>query len=271
MSGIATAIGAGVAAVGSVASAAISGSAASSAAKDQENAALSAQQIQENQYQQIQANEQPFMQAGTNATNLLQQYLGTAANNGSAGAGNYGSLLQPFTASDMAQYSPAYNFDRQQGMQGTLNGMSSSAGGESGATQSALIGFNNANALNAFSTADQLYMQQQGNTYNRLLGLSQTGQAAASQQAQSGTTLAGNAGNAAISAGNAAASGTIGTANAISNGINGVGGAATQAAYLQALGVGGAQSDSAYGLNDLSSINNNAFGQINSLIPGEDG
>ena len=74
------------------------------------------------------------MQAGYGAQSQLNYLLdvGTpgAAGGGSSTtpatatsstAGGFGSLLQPFTAQYMQQYSPAYQFQLQQGQQGVLN------------------------------------------------------------------------------------------------------------------------------------------------------
>lgn len=185
---------------------------ASSAASDQEQAANNNLAFQQQELAQITQQEAPFLQAGQGAQGSLNQLLGIGADNGSGG---YGSLLQPFTASDMAQYSPQYNFVAQQGRQGVLNGDSSGAGALSGAAQKDLINYNQNAANTAYNSAFQNYQTQQGNIYSRLAGVSQLGQNAASNTGAQGTQLAGNEGSAATNYGNAAAAGITGVTQAL--------------------------------------------------------
>lgn len=206
-------------AVGSVAGGLISGSAAKSAAQTQANAANNAQQISEQEFNTITGQEQPFMQAGYGALSSLNQGLGIGAPNSSAGGPAYGSLTAPFTAQNFQQLSPAYQFQQQQGMQGVLNGDSSSQGALSGATSKDLIGYNQNLANTSFSNAFNMYQTQNQNVYNRLSGIAQLGQNAASNTGQQGTALAGQAAQSATNVGTAQAAGTIGQANAASGAL----------------------------------------------------
>lgn len=114
---------------------------------------------------------------------------------GAAGTGlGYGSLLAPFNASMMQQYSPAYQFQKQQGLQGVLNSDATSVGALSGAASKDLIDFNQGLANTAFANAFGQYQTQQGNIYQRLAGLTQLGQAAAANTGQQGTALTGQIG-----------------------------------------------------------------------------
>jgi len=135
-------------------------------------------------------------------------------------AGGYGSLNAPFTADMMKQYSPAYQFQLQQGGQGVLNTDSANVGAESGAAFKDLMGYNQNLANTSFNNAFNQYQTQQGNTYNRLMGTATLGQNAASNLGAQGTQLAGNAASLAASQGAALAGGTIGSANAISGAAN---------------------------------------------------
>ena len=209
-------------AIGGVAAA---GASAYSANK-QAGAAQNAQNISQNQYQNTVNLENPYNQSGVAAQNQLNYLLGdggttTGANTSQGGAG---SLLSPFTADMMSQYSPAYNFDRQQGQQGVINGAASSQGALSGSALLGLNQYNQANSLNAFSTAAGLYNTQQQNIYQRLAGVANQGQAAASGTATAGTALAGQAAQSATN---------VGTAYA--NGANGIGTAASNAGTLGAI------------------------------------
>lgn len=157
----------------------------------------------------------------------------------STSAGGFGSLLQPFNVNDWQQLSPAYNFQRQQGMQGTLNMDATGAGALSGAAQKDLMSFNQNLANTSFNNAFNMYQTQQGNIYDRLAGIAQLGQAAATNTGQQGTALAGQAAQSATNIGTALAGGQVGAANAYSGAIGNLG----ALAYLNA-GQGGAQQSS---------------------------
>lgn len=139
----------------------------------------------------------------------------------SSTGGGFGSLLQPFTADTMRQYSPAYGFQLQQGAQAVLNGDSSGAGAESGAATKDLINYNQSAANEAFNNAFNQYQVQQGNIYQRLAGMTQLGQAAAANTGQQGSALAANIGQSVASAGAAQAAGQVGAANAWSGALTG--------------------------------------------------
>lgn len=132
----------------------------------------------------------------------------------------YGSLLSPFTADMMKQYSPAYQFQLQQGQQGVLNAETGSMGALSGAASKDLINYNQNLANTAFSNAFNQYQTQQGNIYQRLAGVAQLGQASAANTGQQGTALAGQAAQSATNVGTALAGGQVGVANAISGGLS---------------------------------------------------
>ena len=122
MSFIAAAIIGGGALVGGV----INMEGAKSAANRQADAAQNAQNIQMQEFNQIKGMENPYLQSGYSALGQLNylQGIGTPGKYqtaSSAPEGGFGSLNQPFTAQYMKQYSPAYQFQLQQGQQGVLN------------------------------------------------------------------------------------------------------------------------------------------------------
>lgn len=170
-------------AVAGIAGAAISSSGAQSAADTQAKAAANAQAISQNEFNTITQQEQPWMSAGQGAQGELNQRLGVGADQGT---GNYGSLLTPFTADYMKQYSPAYQFQMQQGQQGVLNQDANQQGALSGSALKDLMSFNQNYAGTAYNNAFNQYQTQQGNIYQRLAGVSQLGQAAASNTGQQG-------------------------------------------------------------------------------------
>lgn len=227
--------------VAGLAGAAMSAGAASHAADQQAAAAQNAQNISEKQFETITGQETPFMQSGVQGLGQLNYLLGigtpgteaatnwkngfpvgTAPTAASSTAGGYGSLLTPFSADMMKQYSPAYQFQLQQGQQGVLNQDASGQGALSGAALKDLISYNQNYANTAFGNAFNQYQTQQGNIYQRLAGLAQLGQAAAANTGQQGTALAGQAAQSAQNIGTAQAAGTVGAANAWSGALNNI-------------------------------------------------
>jgi hypothetical protein len=231
--------------VASLVSGAMSANAAGKAADEQAAAAQHAQDISQNEFNTITAQESPFMQSGYGGLSQLNYLLGigtpgsagsfgsspnpwtgsmgsagTPATASSSPAGSYGSLLQPFTADMMKQYSPAYQFQLQQGQQGVLNGDTAGQGALSGAALKDLISFNQDYANTAYNNEFNQYQTQQGNIYSRLSNLANLGQNAASNTGQQGTQLAGQAAQSATNIGTALAGGTVGAANAWSGALN---------------------------------------------------
>lgn len=224
--------------VAGLAGAAISADAAGSAANQQAAAAQRAQDISQNEFNTITQQESPFMQTGYGSLGQLNYLLGIGQPGTQAGvgsqfgaqgqaptassspAGAYGSLLSPFTADTFKQYSPAYQFQLQQGGQGVLNQDAASQGALSGAALKDLIGYNQGMAGTAFNNAFNQYQTQQGNIYSRLSNLANLGQNAASNTGQQGTALAGQAAQSAQNIGTAQAAGTVGAANAWSGALS---------------------------------------------------
>lgn len=202
-----------------IAAAAVVGAAGSIySSNKQADAAENAQNISQNQYQNTVNLENPYNQAGYNATNELQYLEGLGpqknANGQPAGTGTYGSLNQQFNADNFKQLSPAYAFQLQQGQQGVLNADAANEGALSGAAQKDLQGYSQNFANTSFNNAFNQYQTQQGNIYTRLANIANLGQSAASGTAQQGTALAGQAAQSAQNVGNAYANGANGVTNA---------------------------------------------------------
>jgi hypothetical protein len=195
-----------------------------SAANTQADAANNATAQQEAIYQQTVANEQPYMNAGNTALSTLTGKMG-ALNTAMP-------VMSPINNTNWQQYmSPAYNFQLQQGTQALQNSQAAQDGALSGAALKGLINYNQNFAQTGFNNAASLYMSennqqfnqyqaQNQNIYNRLSGLAQLGQNAASSTGMTGAGMAGGIANTITGAGNAQAAGTIGTANAVGGGIN---------------------------------------------------
>lgn len=201
---------------------------------EQANAAQNAQQISQNEFNTITGQESPYMQSGYGSLSQLDYLMGvgTPGSRGSQGQndvggtpgtassspfGGYGSLLTPFSAKNMQQYSPAYKFQMQQGQQGVLNQDAASQGAMSGASLKDLISFNQNYANTAFNNAFNQYQTQQGNTFQKLSGIAQLGQSAAANTGQQGTALAGQASQSATNVGTAIGGGIASAGNSIGN------------------------------------------------------
>lgn len=192
---------------GAVVGGIMQGDAASSAADTQANAANRATDSQEKMFQQMVKNQQPYMDAGTSALATLN--------------GQLGSLNAPINNTNWQQYmDPGYQFQLQQGAQAINNLNASQNGALSGAAQKSLINYNQQMANTAYNNAFNQYQTQNQNIYNRLAGLAQLGQNAASNTGMAGAGMASGIANTITGAGNAQAAGIMGSANAISGGLN---------------------------------------------------
>lgn len=203
-------------------------SSAQKAAQQQAQAEEQATALQAKEFNTITTQESPFMQGGYSSLGQLNYLMGqgTPGQGGlptSSSAGGYGSLNAPFTADMMKQYSPAYQFQLQQGQAGVLNGDSSSVGALSGAALKDLTGYNQNLANTSFNNAFNQYQTQQQNVYGRLSGIAQLGQNAAANTGMQGTALTGQMSNSLSNIGTAQAGGTVGAANAITGGVNNLG------------------------------------------------
>ena len=205
------------------------------AANKQAGAQRQAAQTQADMFNTIQGQEQPYMDQGNKAVGQLGDLLGTSGNTGASG---YGSLNAPFTSQDyLNNKDPGYDFQLKTGAQALRNSDTPGVGSLSGAALKNLMGFNQGMAATGYQNAFNRYQTQQGNTYQRLLGLSSLGQNAASNTGSQGTTLAGNQGAAQAAAGASSASGTLGATSALSGSTNTLAGLA----YLN-----GSQNSTAY-------------------------
>lgn len=276
--GLATAgtIGAGVSAVGGIASSLIGANAASSAAQTQEQGTQAAIAEQQREFNVEQQNAAPYLQAGQGS--LAQLTAGTAPG---------GSLVAPFgeTYTTPAPFSygaftaptgvtetndPGYQFRLQQGEQALERGAAASGGAFSGGTlkalqrygqdyasneysnvyNRALQGYNTnfTNAYNAYNLNTQTGLQgyqtrfntyntNQTNAYNRLASLAGLGQTAVGQLNNAGQVAATNIGSDVTSGANAAAAGTLGTASAYNAGLNTLTGGVNNAVNTYANGL----------------------------------
>jgi hypothetical protein len=173
---------------------------------------------------------------------------GGTAPAGQTGGLGYGSLTTPFTTQNWQQLSPAYNFQKQQGLQGVLNSSAAGSGSMSGAALKDLTDYNQAEANTSFNNAFNQYQTQQGNIFSRLSGIAQLGESSANNTGQQGTALAGQAAQSATNIGTAQAGGIVGSANALSGGIN------SALPWLTAGGGGGTSFDDSWIRNQNNNL-----------------
>ena len=191
--------GMGALAIGSIAGGLISGAGAQSAGA-QEAAAL--QQAAANQMTMYHNNvnlSQPYRDAGTNATNLLGNYLGangtaaqSAAINGYQTSPFFNQMVKNAGDTTMAQYAG----------KGQMGG----------------------NALNALYNQNAgLWQNQYNTTLGQLSGLSNTGAGVTNSLMGNGTAAAAQQGNLLSQSAQAQAAGNVGLTNALGSAVNNAG------------------------------------------------
>lgn len=206
------------------------------AASKQASADEQAANTQAGMFNTIVGQEAPYMQAGNTAESQLVSDLP--------------SLNKPFTAADyLANQDPGYQFQLQTGAQATRNADTPGVGSLSGSALKDLMGFNQNMAATGYQNAFNRYQTTNTNTYNRLMGISQLGQNAASNTGAAGASLGTGVAQAQAAAGAATAGGIVGGSNAISSGLNNYAGYS----YLSSLNSGGGGNASGLDLEGDSS------------------
>lgn len=147
----------------------------------------------------------------------------TKAAQGEQANGEFGSLLKKFDATDLAN-DPVYNSGLQFGLDqgtGAINQRALQSGSyDSGATLKALTQYANDYGSTKANDSYNRYNTDQTNVYNRLAGISGSGQTASAQVGAAGTNMANQVSNNQTDAGNARAAGIVGASNAWTSGIN---------------------------------------------------
>ncbi len=132
-----------------------------------------------------------------------------------------GDLTRMFTAQDLeTQLAPNYQFMLQQGL-GAVNQGANVGGGGSNITRGA-IKFAQDYARNAYQDALNNYRLQQGDIYNRLAGIANTGQQAQQNAASTAAQMGSNISQLGIGAAQAQAAGQVGAANAMAGGLGNI-------------------------------------------------
>lgn len=208
------------------------GSNASSTASNQYIQGLQKAQgsLQSSQDQAL-GNLQPYMNAGSNATGLLSQMTGTPGE----------GLLQPWTTTfkaptaEEASQTPGFKFQLQQGENALQNSAAARGGLLSGGTLAdmnqyaqglASSNYQNVfnNSLTQYQQAYNSFLNNQNNTYSRLMGLSNQGLNASNSAGNVISNLGGDIASLYGQQGAAKAQGTMGSANSLLGMIPGLSG-----------------------------------------------
>lgn len=205
---------------------------AQTAANAQTQAAQQSLALQQKMFGISQGNLQPYIQAGTNATSLLSQLLGTTGTSGSGvtnssgqalgGGLTNGLLTTPFNPTiQQLQSTPGYQFTLQQGTEAAQNANAAMGLAGSPAGGRGLINYASGLASNTYQQQYQNYWNQNQSIYNMLNGTASMGANAAGGLANVATNVGTNMGATTVGAGNAQAAAANATGGAIAGAATG--------------------------------------------------
>lgn len=209
--------GAAIVGAATIGSSVVGSKASKDAANTQAQSARDAAAVQQNMFNVTQQNLAPYMQAGGNALNVLQHFLGTGNDPQSPGFGEGVAQFKFDPNTD-----PEYQWMLSQGLGAITNQASALGGVNSGATLKALSDYGQQSAQSAYQTEFNNWNTTLNNIYARLTGAAQLGQTSAAGVGNAALTTGQSIGSNLIGAGNAQAAGTVGSANAISGGIQSI-------------------------------------------------
>lgn len=216
MAFIAVGIGAGVSAIGGIASSAIQAGAASDAADAQSQAAREANALQWKMYQQNRDDNEPWRNAGKDALGRMQA----------------DEFQKDFTMQDFQQ-DPGYAFRMSEGQKAIERSAAARGGLGSGATMKALARYGQDFASNEYQNAYNRFNADRDRRYNRLSSVAGAGQNAVNSTANAGMNYANQAGGNLIGAGNAQAAASLATGQSYANTVSGIGQAGLNAYQQQ--------------------------------------
>jgi hypothetical protein len=192
-------------------------------------------------------------------------------------------LMQPWTTAfnaptaEQARQTPGYQFSFDEGMKalnrgaagkGTLLTGGTLKDATSWAQGNADTNYNNVynRALNEYQQAYNIYNQNANNQYNRLSGISSTGQNAAAGTGNAASNYANQGSNLLTGAGNATAAGQVGSANAIGGAVSNVGNTAANLALYNS--IYGQRSNTGAGTQTPTNVSGNTAWMANNLYGG---
>jgi hypothetical protein len=207
---------------GAIGGAAISGLGASKAAKQQARATEAATAEQRRQYDQTRADYAPWHEAGGGAISRISQLLGLGESEGD----DFGALNQKFTIADFMD-DPVTKLGYQSGLDlGTeaIDRMAGARGSRnSGATLKALTRFGTDYTGRKAGESYGRFYGDQDRTFNRLSGVSGSGQTATQNLGQIGSQTSSNIGNLLTAQGNARGAASIAQGQAYGGALQNIG------------------------------------------------
>ena len=132
--------------------------------------------------------------------------------------GDYGSLLQPFDLSKFIK-EPGYQFRLDEGTKALERGQAARGSFLSGAAMKDAARYGQDYASGEYGNAYNRYNTDQGNIYNRLMGVTNVGQNAVAGQSASAANYGNAAGELMQNIGNVKAAGIMGGSNAMNQGF----------------------------------------------------
>lgn len=151
----------------------------------------------------------------------LDDYNKNAAAN-TATDSSYGSLLKKFDANDLKNdvvYQNGLQFGLDEGAKAINRGAAAAGSYDSGAVAKALTRFGNDYGTTKTEGAYNRDTADKNNIFNKLSGISGTGQAAVNNVSSAGQNYANNVSNTQLGLGNARGASSIAQGNALSNGL----------------------------------------------------
>ena len=183
------------------------------ASSDQLYAAQQSIAEQKRQFDITQQNQKPFLQAGTGAVNQLSTLMQPG-----------GQLANTTPTLAQLQLDPSYGFIKQQGINALAASGAASGNYGSGNMGVALENYGQGLASTNYQNALQNWQSGQTNLYNRLAGLSGTGQVAANNLGVEGANMANSVGNALQTGANNAGYYNVQAAQQLGNAVKSSGG-----------------------------------------------
>jgi hypothetical protein len=235
-------IAAGIGAAGSLFGGLFGASASERASQQYVNALNQAESYLQGQEGEGLQNYQPYLSAGGGATNTLSSLLGTPGK----------GLLTPWTGqfnlptAAQAAKTPGFQFQLQQGENAMQNSAAAQGGLLSGRTLASLNNYAQGtasenyqndvnNAFTQYQSGYNTFLNNQNNTYSRLLGVSGQGLQAAGGAGNLISGIGGDVASLIGGKGAAAAGGTLGQANAYGSIFPGIANSITGGLTLSSL------------------------------------
>lgn len=227
---------------GSTAASLLGGHQASKAAKKgaqaQVDAANAANAMEERMYNQSRQDQMPWLEQGKTSLNQLAQLMKPG-----------GELSRRFTQQDF-ETDPGYQFRLEQGNRGLMNALNARGLGGSGAMVKEATRYNQGAASDEYTNAYNRFIQGGDSIYNRLAGLSNTGQTTSQQLSKLGQDYSGQYASNVGQAANARASQYAAKAQAYQQGLDALSGAGgTYASSGRFPGMPNTQRNAKYDIN----------------------